>query len=297
VVLGRNALEAMRILKAQSLVVGVDELTTRFPEYWPEFRNHPVTGTWNDPNYEAVAALAPDIFVCFKRFVGDEAEKRLNPLGIRVVRLDFYKPRSMPGELRELAAILGREALAEEFLAWREEKGAAVLGRLARATGTPRVYLESYSPFMAQGPGTGGDEMCALAGGENIGRALSVTTPQITPEWVASEDPEIIVKFFSRGRIPARDIGPAMEAMRREIMARPGWSRVRAVREGRVFVISGETALGPGNVAAQAWLVRWLHPELARDWPPDLEPEALHREYLARFQGVTPPGPSVWPER
>jgi iron complex transport system substrate-binding protein len=151
----------------------------------------------------------------------------------------------------------------------------------AAAPRPTRVYMESYSPFVAFGPGSGGFDLCRLAGGENIAAAMTVPFPQVTPEWVLQNDPDVLIKavptpvYGDKGR---ERMEKALAAMR----GRQGWTNMRAMRQERVCILSGDLSSGPALAVGAAWLAKWLHPEQARG----LDPAALHREYLERFQGV-----------
>ncbi len=60
--------------------------------------------------------------------------------------------------------------------------------------------MESYNDYIASGPGSGADEMCSIAGGYNIGREFNIPYPHVSPEWIVSQDPEIIIKPASWGK-------------------------------------------------------------------------------------------------
>jgi iron complex transport system substrate-binding protein len=75
--------------------------------------------------------------------------------------------------------------------------------------------------------------------------------------------------------------------IREEIMSRPELQNVNAVKTGKVYVISGYImAAGPRSgcryFVQDAYDAKWFHPELFED----LDPKAIHQEYLTEFQGL-----------
>lgn len=286
-----DALEALRILGAGDLAVAVTDTVAREPEFWGRLAALPVVGSWQEVDLERLAALKPDLILAYAKSPGQELEAQLGPLGITVLRLDFYRPSTLEREIEVLGEILDRQAQARAFLDWHRAVLAKVAAARAADPNIPRVYLESYSPFVAFGPGSGGAELARLAGAENIAKDLRVPFPQVTPEWVLHSDPDVIVKavpfavYGDNGR-------PRMEKALDEVRGRQGWGNMRAVRQGRVCVLSGDLSSGPPLAVGAAWLAKWLHPATARD----LDPAALHREYLRRFQGLPLRGVFALPE-
>lgn len=69
---------------------------------------------------------------------------------------------------------------------------------------------------------------------------------------------------------------------REQVMALPVFSNSRAVRDGRAFVLSSVFYSTPRFVIGYAYFAKWYHPELFRD----LDPRALHQEYLSRFLNI-----------
>jgi iron complex transport system substrate-binding protein len=62
---------------------------------------------------------------------------------------------------------------------------------------------------------------------------------------------------------------------------------VTAVREKQVYVLSGHFMYGGPYAGCRGFLgtiymAKWFHPELFED----LDPQAIHQEYLKRFQGL-----------
>ena len=129
-----------------------------------------------------------------------------------------------------------------------------------------------------------GAEFCDLAGGRNICKEIGEKgSVKVDPEWVIEQNPDIIfLKVNGIGGYGVDDPSRAIAA-REEVMNRPELARVIAIREGKVYL--GESyplTVGPGHLIGIAYCAKWFHPELFED----LDPKAIHQEYLTRFQGL-----------
>ncbi len=282
VALNSDIVEVARSLKAQDRIVGVFSQIEREAEFWGDLARLPKVGSWRDPDPEAVAALAPDLVVAYGRNPGRAFEDKAAALGFQVLRLNLYEIDTLEREVRLLGRLLDRKQEAGRFCAWHRRHLSMIASRLKKAPGRPAVYVESYSDYHAAGPGSGGSRMCVFSGGRNIAADLQITYPQITPEWVVSRNPEVIIKAASYGNGYSRSDAVEFNKRRDAILARPAWHHIPAVARGRVHVMDASIWTGPRAVIGMAYICRWLHPEFFRD----LDPEDLHREYLETFQGV-----------
>jgi len=291
VVLTSDALEVIRALKAKDLVVGVNTGIARDPLFWPGLKNRPTVGRWSEPNYELIVELAPDIVIGYARHPGQDMEKKLAPFGITVIRLDFYKISTLEKEVEILGRILKREKEARQLTAWYRKNLRFMEESLKDINDCPDVYVESYSNYHTTGPGSGGHEMCILAGGHNIASNFSIPYPEITPEWVLAKNPHVIVKATSFSNCYAMtDAGP-LKNIRNEIMGRPAWDNIRAVQEGKVYVMASDIWTGPRAIIGTGYMAKWFYPDAFKEF----DPKKLHREYLEKYQGIEYRGVYVYP--
>ena len=202
VVLNRSALEVIRILEAQNLVVGVSDTIKDEPIFFREFQDRPLVGRWMEPNYEKIVSLKPDICLAYALFPGPELEKNLKIAGIPVLRLDFYKMSSFEREVQAFGNILGKNEPALNFLKWYEQQLGLIekLVKMEKARGQrpPKVYSESYSPYKTEGPGSGGYQLIMLAGGKPISSTMSLEFADVAPEWIVARQPDVIIKKVPR---------------------------------------------------------------------------------------------------
>ncbi|BBO91301.1 ABC transporter substrate-binding protein [Desulfosarcina ovata] len=295
VVLTSDALEIVRALGAVDFVVGVYSDIEKNPLFWPTLKDRPKVGSWKAINYERVVELHPDAVLCYAQRPGREMEKKLEPFGIQVIRLDFFRIERLAKEIETLGRILEREKRAGALSAWYRRHLHHQRDMLKTITACPRVYIEGDSNYHTAGPGSGGNDMCLLAGGCNLAAKLSIPYPEVSPEWVVTGDPDVIVKITTRSicdscysmteRTPLKNISD-------RLMARPAWRHIGAVKKGRVHVIANEIWTGPRAIIGTSYLVKWFYPELSTEF----DPEALHREYLESFQGIRHQGIYVYPE-
>lgn len=292
VVLTSDALEVIRALKAEDLVVGVNTGIAKNPLFWPKLKNKPRVGSWREPNYELIVELNPDIVIGYARHPGQDMEKKLAPFEITVIRLDFYKIRTLLKEVEILGRILNREQEAKQLSTWYQKKLDFMQERLRDINNRPDVYIESYSNYHTTGPGSGGHEICDLAGGHNIASNFSIPYPEITPEWVLAKNPHVIIKAVSFSNCYAMIDSSLLKGVRNKIMARPAWDNIRSVRDGKVYVLSSDIWAGPRVIVGISYMAKWFYPDMLRDF----DPEELHGEYLERFQGIKYQGIYVYPQ-
>lgn len=291
VVLTSDALEVIRTLKAKDLVVGINTGIANEPRFWPELKGRPVVGGWSEANYELIAELKPDLVICYGRWPGPDLEKKLEPFGIKVVRLDFYKLPFLEKEVETLGRILGKEQEARRFIDWYRDKLNLIQEALKHVNHRPDVYVESYTQYHTTGPGSGGHEMCVLAGGHNIASDSSIPYPKITPEWVLAKNPHAIIKASTVRNCYAMIDSGSLKHVRNRIMARPAWDNIRAVQDGKVYVLGSDIWTGPRAIIGISYMAKWFHPEVFKF----LDPKKFHREYLENFQNIKYHGVYVYP--
>jgi iron complex transport system substrate-binding protein len=297
VTLNKNGAEVMRLLGVADRIVGVSDWIPKNPQYWPELAQATNVGRFNDPDVEAIAALKPDLVLCYQSSPGPGFEEKMSAAGIQVLRLELYRISALPRDVEALGRVFGREARAREYLDWLKVRMDELSGRveriLARQPGRPKVYLEAYADFAACGSSSGMHERLDFAGGRNIGEGLLTTASPVSPEWVLGQQPYAVIKMSSQNGCYAKDGPDGMVAQRESLLARTGWGKTPAGKSGRVFLMTTDVTSGPASVVGLAWLTKWLHPQACAD----LDPDAWHAEFLERFQGRPWRGVYVHPTR
>jgi len=300
IVTSTDAAEAVVVLGAADKVVGVSDTVQKKGYYFPQLKDKQSTGKWNALDYEMIGEIArdggeditPDIVVIGYSYPDKPygiygVEKGLAPFeNIKAVALEFTKPENITREIEILGQILGKEKEASDYIKWYVEKSASVV----QATGgqsMPKVYAEwsSTSDLSALGPGSGFDSVLSVAKGYNVARDLGAAFPKVAWEWVVAQNPDVIIKrqtqFSDQTQIgwqsePSSDTA-RLQSVRDELLARAGASGISAVKSGRVYVMDWDVLNGLDQVVGITYIAKLLHPDA------DLDPEAVHKEYLERL--------------
>ncbi len=80
----------------------------------------PDVGKTDELNIESILELKPEVVFTFTNRPDNTLEEKLEPAGIKVVRLNNYLADQMDEELRILAKIFGEEQRAEDYLTWKQ---------------------------------------------------------------------------------------------------------------------------------------------------------------------------------
>lgn len=314
IVLSSDAAEAVVMLGAADKVVGVSDSVQKKGYYFPKLAKKQSIGKWNAPDYEMIGELAkggeesitPDILVIGYSYTDKPygifgVEKGVAPFkDIRAVALDFYKPENMTRELEILGQILGKEAEAQDYINWYNDKSAAV-EQAVNGLNMPKVYAEwsSTSDLSTLGSGSGFDQVLSVANGYNIAKKLGDAYPKVGWEWVVTQNPEVILKRQTQSSDQKQigwQSGPSsdtvkLQAVRNELLARSGATGISAVKADKVYVMDWDVLNGLDQVVGITYLAKLLHPEV------DLDPVSVHKEYLQLLALEYPEGRTfVYPE-
>jgi iron complex transport system substrate-binding protein len=231
--LSPNTTEAVYAVGAGDQLVG----RSRYCDYPPEAARLPVVGGFADPSIEAIVALRPTLAVGARGPAGPALGEALRAHGIETF---FPETESIP-QIAAMLSALGKRLHHEEGAATAVAAIEAHRAEVARvASGRPRVrvvMLFDVEPIVAAGPGSFGDALIREAGGENL-----VTGgggyPVLDLERLLALDPDVLLD----------GVGDGQEALSRVAALRdkPGWQRLRAMRENRVRPLTTAVVLRPG---------------------------------------------------
>lgn len=179
---------------------------------------------------------------------------KLTSLGLTVAVLD---PTSIAGIFRDVT-LLGK-ATGDETAATRVDanlrKEIAAVRRAVAGKPRPTVFVELDPTLYTVGPGSFIDSLIKAAGGINVVDGVVTTAyPQVSPEVVIKGNPDVIIlQDQGFGGSPAT------------VAARPGWSAITAVKEGRIVTsVNPDLLSNPGPAVGEGLLelARALHPGL-----------------------------------
>jgi iron complex transport system substrate-binding protein len=230
--------------------VGVSGYTMRPPEA----RHKPKVSAFINARFDKIEALEPDLVLAFSDLQADLAAE-LARRGLSVVT---FNQRSVPDILqmiRMLGGLVGCQAEAAELTT----RLAADLDRIresaARFPSRPRTFFEEWDEPLISGI-RWVEELVDVAGGAPIfpelyGARLA-RDRIVNPSEAARRNPEIVFASWCGKKV-----------RRATIRTRPGWDRVKAVLDDRIFEIKSSYILQPGPASLSEG-VRQLHAVFAR---------------------------------
>jgi iron complex transport system substrate-binding protein len=115
------------------------------------------------------------------------------------------------------------------------------------------------------------------AGGKSITH-IDTGQRMIETEWILDQNPDVIIGCRFDGGYKTDDESP-YKAHYDEIIGLPGFEHVKAVKYGRVYVCFGRLGMGLHTPIGITYTAKWLYPDLFED----LDPQAIHQEYIDRF--------------
>jgi iron complex transport system substrate-binding protein len=226
--LSPTATETLFAIGAGKQVVAVDDQST-YPKRAPRTKLSGFT-----PNVEAIANYRPDLVVI--AYDPGELRASLRRLHIRVVLQDAAK--TLPeayGQIEQLGKISGHRKQAHTVVT-RMKRQIAKLVSHARRRGAGLTYYHELTPDLYSATSrTFVGRVYSLFGLRNIADAADKTGsgyPQLSAEYVVSAAPELIVlaDTVCCGQSP------------KTVAARPGWSRIPAVRNGLILRVDDSIA-------------------------------------------------------
>jgi iron complex transport system substrate-binding protein len=210
-------------------VVGV----SAFFEHPPGIPPKPRISGFSVANISLIQSLKPDLVITFSDVQADLSAELIRK-GYPVVATNQRTLAEIEETLSLLARIVRRESEGAQLLNQFRER----LTPVESAGHRPRIYFEEWNDPLISGIGWVG-ELIERAGGTDIFPDLrpqrSAQQRVVTPEQVLAADPEIILASWCGKPVNAA-----------EIISRPGWNTISAVRENRIQEIPGNDILQPG---------------------------------------------------
>ncbi|SMC99603.1 ABC transporter substrate-binding protein [Rhizobium sp. RU36D] len=274
-------------------------------EKFPEMDKLPTFGGMKDGTFdiEQAIALKPDVIIMNTEAKSATEEsgyiEKLQKVGIPLVYIDFReKPlQNTDASMRIIGKLFGKEARAEEFVAFRAEQIAKVEDVLAKTTDLkkPVVFMERAGGYS--------DDCCMSFGNENFGKMVTMagginmaesiipgTFGTVNPEQIIASNPDQVIVTGSNWELyvpggnwvgvgPGADKAKAAEKLA-NLMKRPAFTGVKAVADGNVHAIWHQFYNSPYQFIAVQQIAKWLHPELFADLDVDATFKELHERFL-----------------
>ena len=210
-----------------------------------------------DINFEAIASLEPDLIVALPEH--EEAKKRFTSLGIKVLTVENRTVKDILDSILAIGAACNVKGAAEEIVNSLKER-LNTSKKISADLPRPRVLVSFTgginNAFIA-GRNTFYDELIELAGGTNAYQDERIRFPSVSREGIIALNPDIILNMvpLSKGKgLKAADV---LNEWR-------GLTEVRAVREGRVYVLGNDyvTIPGPRFILLLEDMKKLIHPDV-----------------------------------
>jgi iron complex transport system substrate-binding protein len=219
--LAPSATEILFAIGADDLLTGV----SKHCDFPLAAKLKPKAGDFNTPYMEEVRAADPHVAL-FAEYARGEDLQALEKEGIPAFVLAAASVDDIILSVRLLGNLSGRVARAEELATAMEAELKLLEGKLGAIPGNqrPRVYVEVDGPkrLYAVGPGSFMDDVITIAGGRNVFADRRSPYFAVEGEEVVRADPEVIlIDYPFQYKVGASK--------------RPGWEKVSAVRDGRVY--------------------------------------------------------------
>lgn len=272
---------------------------------FPEMDKLPTFGGMKDGTFdvEQAVALHPDVIIMNidAKAATEEAGyiEKLGKVGIPIVYVDFReKPmENTEPSMRLIGELFGKEDRADDFIKFRHDEIAKVTDVLAAHPDVkkPVVFMERAGGYSDDCCMSFGDEnfgkMVEIAGGINMAKdIIPGTFGTVNPEQIIASDPDQVIVTGANWElyVPGGNwVGLGAGADKKEaarklsaLMDRPGFTGIKAVKDGNVHAIWHQFYNNPYQFVAIQQIAKWLHPDLFKDLDPEATFSELHKRFL-----------------
>jgi len=190
----------------------------------------------DNPNVEAIASYKPDLLVLSQEAPG--LNHQLRALGIPVIYVPAADDLSQAyTQFEELGKATGHAAQAVSVVANIKSQIAKVVASVHKPVHSESYYYELDQTYYSETSSTFIGQVLGLLGLHSIadvakGAVASGGYPQLSGEFILKSNPDYIIlaDTICCGQTPAT------------VAARPGWSDLAAVKDGRVLGLNDDIA-------------------------------------------------------
>lgn len=238
VCLTEESTEWLYLLGQQHRIVGVSGYTVRPPE---ARHDKPRVSAFLSAKIDKILALKPDCAIGFSDLQADIAAQLVRA-GVQVIIFNQRSIDEIFAMLYQLAAIVGEAEQGLRRIEAMRQRLEEIRTAAAALPRRPRVFFEEwYEPHISAIRWV--SELIGVAGGEDCFpelAAMPMGRDRIIADGaeIVRRNPDIVI-----GSWCGRKFRPE------QVVARPGWQGVSAVRTGQVFEIKSADILQPGPAA------------------------------------------------
>ena len=217
-----------------------DKLVARtdFCNYPEEAKKIDSVGGFDGKSFsiETVLSYNPD-FVYLTNVMHNHLVNTLESLGIKVYLSDVNSIEDIFVEIKEVSKLFGIEETGKKYV----DKMSLELGDIKKDKVQKTIYCEIFnSPFLTCGKKSFINDIIEYAGGKNIFDFLDSSYPQVSEEIIIISNPQIIL---------APDYS---ETDLEKIYYRNAWQNIDAIKNKKVFSVSGDIFTRPGPRVVEA---------------------------------------------
>ena len=221
--------EILFALGLENKIVGV----TNYCNYPEKVNNVEKIGEMTPLNLEKIASLKPDLILGYGLYqLGEIAP--LKKAGYNIIIIEPMTINETFKSIKTVATICGIPEKGNSLVESLTQRINKIKTKTSNIdiSKRPKIFIGGiYETIWTPGEGTLFNELITLAGGRNIAASLPGWA-KISPEFVAKEEPEIII-------IPIGAMGQSDKSnIKENISKRAGWSNVPAIKSGKIFVIN-----------------------------------------------------------
>lgn len=268
IVLNTNVYEMICVLGKDDNVIGLAD-SVNYPTSADAKDKY---GSFTEPNVERILEAEPDAVFAYSSNFDSGIAAQITEAGIPVILLNFTNMNEIPNETILLGKLFGAEGRAQEYLDDLEEIKSLVKEK-TKDLSPITIYYEGNTDYSSAGAPSGYTEFFDIANVKSITESQDVAYPKISDEYVLESNPKIVVKtVFAAEKVFGNEITDNSKAkgIYDGILARPGWSDIDAVKNGKVLVLSsriGKCSLG--TALFPMYMAKMAYPEEFKDINPD----------------------------
>ncbi|QPK80235.1 ABC transporter substrate-binding protein [Corynebacterium lizhenjunii] len=224
---------------------------------------------------------------------------KMDKAGLKYVFTDFrQKPlENTPKSIEVYGKLFDREDKAAEYTEFYTKKVEEISQRAAKLKDKPTTFLwraAGLKDCCATVKESNLGDLVVAAGGTNLADSLLDTeSGDLTPEKILEQNPEHIIATGGSWAknpdkpevLPHVELGYAATPEQASktlqgLLATPGFSELRAPKEGDLHAVYHQFYDSPLNVFALEQFAVWLHPEEFKDLDPEADFAAFHKQWL-----------------
>lgn len=202
--------------------------TVDYSDYPPAARSIPRIGSFSKFDFEAIAALQPDLVIAWHSGNPDEQVRAISQLGLPIFYSEPKKLDQVALSIERFGVLLGTESTASLQAETFRRRLAELAERYKDRTPVRVFYQVWQRPLMTVNGQHIISDVIKLCGGVNVFADLPLIAPHVDVESVLEKNPQVIIAGINRQR--QEWLGEWMQ-----------WDSISAVRHRHVYGLDPDT--------------------------------------------------------